>query len=301
MAQCPGAACACSRCIDAHAPPQDLVAHGGEMQRQEQQRERDRHDQERHREVGMNRRPVEPQHRRRLMQRVPPFDRIFDDRNIDGADQCQDRDRARGARGILDGAPERDHAEIHQEQHEDRGQPRVPHPIGAPHRPAPERAGDQADQREGGADRRGGLGGDVGERMPPHQRAERGDAHHRPAEHREPGRRHVDEHDLDRRALLIIVGRSQRPGSARRRTRAAVTPISHGNARSTKDRNRDGLARSIRGIGRLSVSRARCSPMRQACAKAVNTDSDECGLIDHWLIPGHGAGPAPRQTARSPG
>ena len=46
--------------------------------------------------------------------------------------------------------------------------------------------------------------------MPPHQRAERGHRHHAPAQHAEPGRRHVQEHDLDGGALLIIVRRQHR-------------------------------------------------------------------------------------------
>ena len=51
---------------------------------------------------------------------------------------------ARAARaGLLDRVPERDQAEIEEEQHEHRGQPRIPHPPGAPHRLAPERAGDE--------------------------------------------------------------------------------------------------------------------------------------------------------------
>ena len=165
----------------AHAPAHDLVAHGGEVQGHEQQQERERHHQQRREDRGMDGRAAEPQHRGRLMQRVPPVDRELDDRQVDGADQRQDRGGAAGARGIVDGAPERDHAEIHQEQHQHRGQPRVPDPVGAPHRAAPERAGDQAQEREGGAERRGALRRDVGERMAPHQRAERGDAHHRPA------------------------------------------------------------------------------------------------------------------------
>ena len=127
-----------------------------------------------------------------------------------------------GARRILDRAPQRDDAEIHQEQDQHRGQPRVPHPIGAPHRPAPQRAGDEAEEREGGADRGRGLGGDVGERMAPDQRAERGDAHQRPAEHAEPRRRHMDEHDLHRRALLVVVRRDDRRGRARAAKASAV-------------------------------------------------------------------------------
>src|SRR6202043_3366534 len=50
---------------------------------------------------------------------------------------------ARRARRILDRAPERDQAEVHQKQHQDGSEPCVPHPIGAPHRPAPQRAGDE--------------------------------------------------------------------------------------------------------------------------------------------------------------
>src|SRR4051812_11518202 len=45
--------------------------------------------------------------------------------------------------------------------------------------------------------------------MPPHQRAERGEAHHAPDEHREPCVRHMDEHDLDRGALLVVVGHGE--------------------------------------------------------------------------------------------
>ena len=37
MSALPGAACACISIMRAHAPAQDLVAHGGEMQREEQQ------------------------------------------------------------------------------------------------------------------------------------------------------------------------------------------------------------------------------------------------------------------------
>ena len=109
----------------------------------------------------------------RLMQRVPPIDRELDDRDVDGADQREDGGGAAGAARLLDRLPQRDQAEIEQEQHQHRGEPRVPHPIGAPHRLAPERAGDQRDEGEGGADRRRGLGGDVGQRMAPDQRAER--------------------------------------------------------------------------------------------------------------------------------
>ena len=117
---------------------------------------------------------------------------------------------ARRPRGILHRAPQRHQAEIHQEQDQHRGQPRIPFPIGAPHRPAPQRAGDQREKGEGGADRGGRFRRDIGERMPPHQRAQRGKAHHAPDEHRQPRIRHVDEHDLHGGALLIVVGRHRR-------------------------------------------------------------------------------------------
>ena len=127
------------------------------------------------------------------------------------ADQRQDRDGARGAARIVDRLPQRDDAEIHEEQHEHRGQPRVPDPVGAPHRLAPQRAGDEADQRETGPDRGGGLLRDVGERMPPDERAERRGRHDAVEAEREPGRRHVQEHDADGFALLVV-GRRQEPG-----------------------------------------------------------------------------------------
>ncbi len=62
------------------------------------------------------------------------------------ADQREDGGGAAGAARLLDRLPQRDQAEIEQEQHQHRGEPRVPHPIGAPHRLAPERAGDERDE-----------------------------------------------------------------------------------------------------------------------------------------------------------
>ena len=58
---------------------------------------------------------------------------------------------------ILDRLPERDQPEIHEEEDEHRGETRVPHPIGAPGRLAPQRAGDEREEGEGGADRGGAL------------------------------------------------------------------------------------------------------------------------------------------------
>src|SRR5262245_62928595 len=46
--------------------------------------------------------------------------------------------------------------------------------------------------------------------MPPYERSQCGDTHEPPAKHPEPGRRHMQKHDLYRGALLVIVGRIQR-------------------------------------------------------------------------------------------
>ena len=168
--------------------------------------------------------PPSAEDARRLMQRVPPIDREFDDGHVDEADQREDGGGAAGAARLLDRLPKRDQAEIEQEQHEHRGEPRVPHPIGAPHRLAPQRAGDEREEGEGGADRGRGLGGDVGERMAPDQRADAGDGDQRIAEHGKPGGGHMHEHDPDGLALLVIGRRheeSEIEPDAERRTRRA--------------------------------------------------------------------------------
>ena len=100
------------------------------------------------------------------MQRVPPVDGEFDDRHIDEADERHDARDAppRGAdRSIA--CQTAMIAEIEQEQHEHRGEPRIPHPPGAPHRLAPQRAGGERQESEARADRRRGLRRDIGERM----------------------------------------------------------------------------------------------------------------------------------------
>ena len=84
----------------------------------------------------------------RLVQRVPPIDAELDDRQVDHADQRQDGARPVAAHRIVEGAHQRDVAEIQEEQHQHRGQPRVPHPPGAPHRLAPDAAGGQAQRGE---------------------------------------------------------------------------------------------------------------------------------------------------------
>ena len=89
----------------------------------------------------------------RLVQRVPPVHAELDDRQVDHADQRQDGAGAIAAHRVVERAHQGDMAEIQEEQHQDRGQPRVPHPPGAPHRLAPQAAGGEAQRGEAGADR----------------------------------------------------------------------------------------------------------------------------------------------------
>ena len=68
----------------------DFVAHRHHVQGEEQQGEGNRHHQQRPEELRIDRRAAEPQDACRLMQRVPPFDRKLDDRDIDETDEDQD-------------------------------------------------------------------------------------------------------------------------------------------------------------------------------------------------------------------
>ena len=97
---------------------------------------------------------------------------------------------------------------------------------------------------EGRADGRSDFSGDVGERVQPHQRAQRRAAHNTTDEHRQPRIRHMDEHDLYGRALLIVVGRYRGLIEADCE-RTAVTAASHGSARAVGAKNFVGFARSI--------------------------------------------------------
>ena len=120
----------------------------------------------------------------------------------------------------------------------------------APFRPAPQRAGDEAEQSEGGAERRRGLGGDVGERMTPNQRAERGDRHEPPAQHAKPSRWDMQKHDLDGGALLIVVGRQHR---------AIEREGEQYDRRATKPWNGEtGGAQEARWIGEFGNARRQC-------------------------------------------
>ena len=80
-----------------------------------------------------------------------------------------------GQRLVLDRGAQRHQPEIEEEQDQHRRQPRVPHPVGAPHRLAPQRAGHQRQERERRAERRRRLGRHVGQRMAEHQSPKRRD------------------------------------------------------------------------------------------------------------------------------
>ncbi len=138
------------------------------------------------------------------MQRVPPDDRISNDRNIDRADQRKNGGGAGGAGGFLDGCPQRDIAEIEKEQDQNGGHPRIPLPPRAPHRLAPERAGDEREKGERSAYGRRRLGAEIGKRMTEDQRDGGGNRHDRITEHGKPGGRDMHIHDPHRIALLIV-------------------------------------------------------------------------------------------------
>ena len=76
----------CTAIIDSNAAAQNFGAHGLEMQPQEKKAISKRHDQQRPQHRGIDRRPAKAHDAGRLVQRVPPIDREFDDRNVDDAD-----------------------------------------------------------------------------------------------------------------------------------------------------------------------------------------------------------------------
>ena len=113
----------------------------------EHQRVAERGEQQRPQHADIHGRRAGEADRGRLMQRVPPVDAELDDRQVHHADQRQDGAGAVAAHRIVEGAHQGDVAEIQEEQHQHRGQPRVPHPPGAPHRLAPDAAGERGTAR----------------------------------------------------------------------------------------------------------------------------------------------------------
>ena len=145
---------------------------------------------------------------------------------------------------IVECAHQRDVAEIKEEQHQHRGQPRVPHPPCAPHRLAPEAAGEQAERGEAGADRPNLDRGQVSQRMAPDQRQRGTKSQCKIAGGGEPGRRDVDIHDAaPRRPAASRRGRRTGPRRGqprstqcrRRRATAAPRRIGAGSARGWRN------------------------------------------------------------------
>ena len=123
----------------AHPAPENFVARRHQEQHEVEERHPAHHDEQRRQHRRVNGRAAGAEDALTLVQRVPPVDRELDDRQVDGADQRKDRRRPRRPPRIFHRLPERDQPEIDEEQHQLRGQPRVPHPVGAPHRLAPQR------------------------------------------------------------------------------------------------------------------------------------------------------------------
>ena len=138
-------------------------------------------------------------------------------------------------------------AEIQEEQHQHRGQPRVPHPPGAPHRLAPDAAGEQAQRGEAGADRSDLGRRQVGQRMPPDQRQHRAHGQRQVAGRGQPGRGHMHVHDPHRVALLPVGRREeQAPDQADARSTPRRPTASHGSTAPDRRRKRPGLAKRCR-------------------------------------------------------
>ena len=145
------------------------------------------------------------------MQCAPPVHRILDDRDVDHADQRQDRGRARTAVTAGEGATQHDHAQIQEQLDQHRGQPGIPDPPGAPGGNAPHRAGKQRQRRHQGTDGRGGRGDHVRQLDLPYQEEERAHRQQHEARLGENRRRHMHIDDAEAVALLVVGGREGQP------------------------------------------------------------------------------------------
>src|SRR6202049_2400242 len=76
----------------------------------------------------------------------------MNDGHVDDADGCQQCGRPIAARRVFERRTQRRHTHIEKQQDEFRREPWVPRPIGSPHRPAPQRTGDQRQNGERRAD-----------------------------------------------------------------------------------------------------------------------------------------------------
>src|SRR5690242_21423264 len=107
------------------------------------------------------------------MQRSPPEHRIMDDGEVDRSNEAIDRGDTPLSATLTLRRGQSDVAEVEEEQDEHRCQSPVPLPPGAPGRPSPNRAGDQADCREGCPRGSNRTARNRRQRMPPDELADR--------------------------------------------------------------------------------------------------------------------------------
>ena len=93
------------------------------------------------------------------MQRIPPFNGIFDDRQINRANKRYDRCSTGRKPFIFNGTVNGDQAQINKQQNQNGGQARIPYPISTPRRAAPKRARYEAKCGESSTDWQSGFTG----------------------------------------------------------------------------------------------------------------------------------------------
>ena len=113
---------------------------------------------------------------------------------------------------VVEGPPQRDDAQVDEQQHQRRGHAPVPFPPGSPSGTPPERAGHQAHGRKQCAGNRNSARRDACQRMPPDKLRDAGNRNTAPASHAEPGGGHMNVHDADSFALQVIRRRNKQPG-----------------------------------------------------------------------------------------
>src|SRR5690606_24250352 len=99
-------------------PGQDFAACTYHYYREEEEGKAEPHDQQRDQHGRLHRRLAQLRNRRRLVQRVPPLDRVLDDRDIDDTDDRQQCAGAIGAVLVVDGRAQRHVAEVQEQQHQ---------------------------------------------------------------------------------------------------------------------------------------------------------------------------------------
>src|SRR6476620_7886177 len=125
------------------------------------------------------------------MEGPPPKHRIMDDRQVYRADEAVDGSNPPLAAPLSLSRAQSNVTQVEEEQDQHRGQTAVPFPPGSPGRTAPDRAGHEADRREGRPRWCSRPASHGGERMSPHQLANRGGSDARPSDHAKPGRGNV--------------------------------------------------------------------------------------------------------------